>query len=463
MKRENINTVFDLLAVLCSCFSKEEERSCVKKWSLHESEMRSYIAKYSFYIDLVLNMADNEYIFSDSDLSKVNRLLNDIETDHISSSVLFMLTVQIANAIDVYQCWQMKGNIFRMEPLNSNYEECGISIYPHTDPKWDVSKSERNRQNTFNSMFKRYFIIRKSDESPFKMTMHYWSESNLLQETDFGWKMKIALSPVMDSVMLSSQEIAGEHGVVINGIENVEVVENRVLRIFEKVFLEGYNLIVFPEMLGTEGIIEKIIWKMRQHPEIATLVLLPTICREKMNSLNVLGPGGVKILCWNKSAEFVLIDENNIKKREILAQNNEIHVLLTEELGNIVFPICADFLEPEQYNLLRDVARADTIICPSFSPGVNAFKSTLIKGLASKILSIWINCCAAKQFSVCQDKFSNTLGMIQLPDASVDKNIITELQRKCKGICADTLCYFSVTLEYRNNRFYCEWKHCIAA
>lgn len=159
----------------------------------------------------------------------------------------------------------------------------------------------------------------------------------------------------------------------------------------------------------------------------------------------------------DKGTPFILIDSDGERKKEQLEYTNKIHVLITRELGNMVFPICAELLDPVYYPLVTNAARADTILCPSFSPGIGAFSNTLVKGLASKMLSIWANTCSAQSVSA-NKRISDVLGSIQSPDASISAPLL-ELKRECKGQCSGGGCYFEVDIVYENREFYIESRH----
>lgn len=196
------------------------------------------------------------------------------------------------------------------------------------------------------------------------------------------------------------------------------------------------------------------------HPEYCTFVLLPTYCANGHNTLVVLGPGGVELLHQNKGTAFVLRENDSPPKKEYLEYSNRINVLITQELGNIVFPICAELLEPIRYNKLVDAAHADTILCPSFSPGYNAFASTFLKGIAPMLLSLWINTCSAKSVS-CNGKIPSTLGIVQLP-VSNPQEAFHEFNQPCNGHCSDSVCYLDISIYYQDDKFYIsgKWAKC---
>lgn len=466
----NINgTVFDLLAILCSCLSREEERECaIAFWTANEDGLRDIIEKYSKVMKIVIDSAEEEYIFNDADVAYLNGVLKSIEENITEmKKEIYWLIIQIENGLDKYNSWQNHNPIYQLEPLNHNVEECGIAIYPRISPRWDVSKSERNRVRALNAKFIHYFMIRTIEARPFQIVMHYWNDEGLLKVSDKGWKLQVALSPVMDYAELNTvpDETEERRAVRVEGLKNEGVVTERVLKIFDNMFSDKYGFIVFPEALGTKEIAVQIKKKMRGHPEYHSFVLLPTICENGSNALIVLGPGGVEVLRHEKAAPFILIGEEDVEQIESLDYKKEIHLLMTKELGLVAFVICAELLDPVFYHILTNVAMVDTIICPSFSPGINAFKNTMLKGIAPRIMQIYINTCSAKAVSR-SGQVSDELVLVQVPNIERNKENdipVMYVKRECGGDCKEATCYFDIAIIYQDKQFTIESMHCVCA
>lgn len=304
-----------------------------------------------------------------------------------------------------------------------------------------------------NAAFTNYMIMRSGDISPFEIIMHYWNDTGLLRKTRDGWELRIALSPVMDDAILESEERELSSGctVQVKGIENEQSVEDRILRIFDALFPKEYGMIVFPEILGSESVLQAIKVRMREYPERCSFVVVPTICHDGRNTLVVLGPGGIECLRQEKTTPAILITEDGKAEREDLVYGNQVHLLITQELGLIAFAICAELLDPDYYRLIVDTALADTIICSSFSPGAAAFRDTMMKGTPAKLLEVYVNSCSAKAVSR-NGEVAEPLGCIHVPNAEREY-CIQDIERECQGICAGELCYFDVLITYIDRKF----------
>lgn len=452
-------TVFDVFAYLCSMFTKEEERYYAIQWTTaDEKHVGRVIHTYRNFLAIILNASANEYRLDDTDISYLNGELEKMERQGKKEDI-FRLIIEMEKRMDMYSDWQNRGAIYDLEPLNGNVGETGIAIYPRIRPLWNTDKSERNRERRFNASFTNYMMVRKEDVLPFEIAMHYWNDRGILHSIEEGWSLRVALAPVMDDAELKAEErdLAVGYTVGVEGLMNEEKVTERVLRVFDQMFLEEYGIIVFPEALGTEEALAGIKSKMREHPEVCTFVIAPTICADGANVLVVLGPGGVECLRHKKTSPAILITGDGRAEREDLLFDRQVHLLITQELGLVAFPICAELLDPDFYRLIVNAVLVDTIICASFSLGVSAFHDTLLKGTAARLLQLYINTCSAKAVSR-NGQIALPLGFVQIP-CSDEKFQIRPMDWECMGECPRGICYFDVTIIYKDQKFYVESIH----
>jgi predicted amidohydrolase len=455
------STAFDLLAILCSLLTKEEERRYAIAWAAADEEhIRDAINKNENFLAVILKASANEYRFTSGEIKYLNGELRNIKKECVKNKEeIYRLAVEVEKRLNMYSAWQNRGVIYRMDPLNINVDKTGIAIYPHIKPRWDTKKSERNRERRFNASFTNYMMIRREDISPFDIAVHYWNDDGLLQKTEKGWKLRVAMSPVMDSAMLKTEEKETASGctVRVTGLQNDQEVIERELQIFDEIFLKEYGIIIFPEILGTETVLNEIKSRMREYPERCCFVVTPTICRDGKNTLVVLGPGGIECLQQEKTTPAILVTKDGREEREDLSYEKQVHVLVTHELGLVAFAICAELLDPDFYHLIVDTLQADTIICPSFSPGIVAFHDTLLKGAAAKILQLYINTCSAKEVSK-KGAVAEPLGFVQVP-YSDRKYHLWDIKRECQGRCSDKICYFDILITYQDKKFYVTATH----
>lgn len=459
MKLKELDTAFDVLAVLCAMITKENERRYALKWSnASQREVKRLIARYKKFIAIILNSSTKEYKLNIDEIEYINDVIEALEsTDILGRDEVYHLAIEVENKLGPYSEWQCSGAAYRINPLNKNVEETGIAVYPYFSPQWNTDKSERTRSFKLNTKFQNYMIVRAGDQLPFAVIMHYWNDQGILRKTNEGWSLKIAVAPVTDSVELKLRNVDSVYGkgILVEGIANESEVEEKALKIYDAAVKQNCGLIMFPEVIGTQQIIDSIKSRMRMCPEVCAFTILPTFCSDGHNVLVVLGPGGIEITRQEKTTPFFLRSSDGEFLREELQYTNEMHVLITKELGNVAFPICAEFLEPEYYPILSNVAHVDTVFCPSFSPGIGAFEKTMLKGLSDMKLSVWVNTCSAKTVSA-NGRIPESVAMVQLPDAKADGSALYKLERPCHGENCSEACYFVINIEYRDSKFYVE-------
>lgn len=456
-------TVYDFLAVLCAHMDKEKERQCaIRRTGMEESHFKKMIEKYEPILKMVLNSVANEYKFNSSELVHINELLQNLSKE--ADDDIFHLTVAVEQVIPAYTGWLEETVFHPILPMNHNWKETGIEIYPRTIPKWKLDKSERNRRRVLNSYLTNYIVVRRDDIFPFQLDVTYWNDEGLLKKTEAGWEFSVALSPAMNYAELATknEETQKGHTIAVQGLKNEDAVTKRILEIFDQLFPQQYSMIVFTEGLGTEKLVDVIKERMRIYPNYCTIVVLPTICKDNINRLIVLGPGGVTCLQHDKAVPFILSGKDGIERREQLLYDNHIPVLITRELGMVAFPICAEFIDPDYYQTMVEDVMINTIVCPSFSPGVQAFKETMEKGRALKLLQLYINTCSAKVVSRKKQDVPEPLGMVQLP-YSDQCTPLCELGRICNNECSKTMCYFDIRISYKDQMFYLVKAHCLCA
>lgn len=104
-------TVFDLLALLCSMLTKEDERKHSIEWVVAgEEHIRDFINKYKNILAVILNASANEYRFTDDQTAYLNNVLIQMEKECKSSTEdIYRLAIEVEKRIDMYSKWQNQG------------------------------------------------------------------------------------------------------------------------------------------------------------------------------------------------------------------------------------------------------------------------------------------------------------------------------------------------------------------
>lgn len=143
-------TVYDFLAELCARIDKDKERKCaIRRTGMDQQHFKKMIEKYDPFLKMVLNSIANEYKFNSNELVRIEELLQRLGKD--ADDEIFHLAVAIEQAIPAYTGWLDETVFHSVLPMNKNWKETGIEIYPRTVPLWKLDKSERNRRRILNS------------------------------------------------------------------------------------------------------------------------------------------------------------------------------------------------------------------------------------------------------------------------------------------------------------------------
>src|SRR5699024_6760356 len=134
-------------------------------------------------------------------------------------------------------------------------------------------------------------------------------------------KLRIAVSPLSADVKLNTEFNEDEDGIKtfrINGLENIENIEERMELVLKKAQEEGQDMILFPEILGTREIVDAIIRKM-QRAEIfelekknPMLIFMPSIWEDRYNEcIVVTGQGEIKCSQRKRNGFLYPSDDTN--------------------------------------------------------------------------------------------------------------------------------------------------------
>lgn len=357
--------------------------------------------------------------------------------------------------------WQQ---VVEIPPLNSNYRQLGIKLYPIVYPFWSVKKSAFFRIESSMSFLQNYFILTRETEqcAPVSIRCFYMTNQMFLDEIQSHRQLSIALSPLSNAAHMC----AGTPGAAASQLlqtpsqldeKNVANVEARVMRTFCHALDSHCHIIAFPEAVGDRSIVSRMQQEMRKRPTYPALVLPPTFYEAGRNKAILLGPSGQIIHEQDKIVPFSC-PSGGKNLQEVLVSGEHLNFLLIEGLGGVVTPICRDFLELPMMNLIYGSLPVHTILVPSFTPGKSAFEAAAARGRSTCSMSIWLNTCAAQDAGWFDHTYDfETVAFIEPPYNQFSGNHI-ECLRSCKGSCSDNLCYFNILLDGNTRKITCTHK-----
>ncbi len=346
-----------------------------------------------------------------------------------------------------------------MDALNANREETQISVLKKVKCKWAHREYGRRIKGIMDNF---YYIDHM--EMDHMNVRHYILDPGLLF-FDRKSELKLAISPVTqkETVEFSNPyERPNEKTGAMQKLFRVESVidENWIQeQIIENICIAGKNgadILVFPEMLGTQNMLLEVRKRLRQNEtaDIPGLIVFPSIWEKTENDMAnankscLLLNGDEVLFEQHKRCDYkydtpegpVYEDINRDRKK-----NNVVHMLHVEGLGRICIIICYDYLDTYNRELIMKNL-CPTLVCnPSFSTGSFNFEILGESYFKQGCNWIWCNTCSAANLTEKEKNFE-IIGMI------------TTLSKDCDQLRADS---FKQIFEGKTKCQKSECKNCI--
>lgn len=303
------------------------------------------------------------------------------------------------NKVDYYDYdyYDDENDVF--EPLNSEFLD-KVLVFPRMfrTTKWTHSNDDLSE--TINKVLNYVFIVFVSDLGEYKLINHY------VKLEYCPGKFIVVGSPVCNNTNLVVHDVINDDNVKkmkfkISYDDESKFID-KVAEIISKADKMKASLVAFPELISNYELNNAIIEKIK-NIDFSSLkfIALPTYYDEVRykNVGDVYYTEEKRILfSQNKTFPYIKYSKNAGEKdiKEMLCNNNEIHILHIKGVGRIVFPICKDVLV-DKYMAICKATKANLIVTRSFSPGEYNYKYFLriIKGYTSfECCGFWINSCS---------------------------------------------------------------------
>ena len=335
-----------------------------------------------------------------------------------------------------------------IEPLNSEYENQKIKIYPHVRSKLPNTSKQNMMLSNINMFLEKHILLFNEDEEDYKVVFHYlgdFFEGEMIDD-----KLSIAVSPICDYAKF---ECKCKDGVVntikFNGIanENKKDVKDRCVNTLVAAIDSGAHIIVFPELMGMPEL-EDDFRRILENTKSDVLVFLPSYMKEGYNQGVIMyGPGKRDIIIQNKLHSFHYIKEK-VDYMEDIKMGKELHIIMIEGVGSIAEAICVDYLMNDVRNMLCKL-RTDIVINPSLSPGYNYFYEVYSSNGVNNLNSIWINTCSVFKSNLFDSYYnSGEISMLSICNEKSNQNTDKVYKRDEKCECGEKkACFFMYTIK----------------
>lgn len=428
----------------------------------------SFFNKFSYlnFNDDLQNGQLSLNMLNDIFFSKINYIIK--ERNIISCAVLlFYMDKWIYSSYTTFENLEYDAECY--ESLNDNASDTHIAILPKIYCNWDKKKITDEWEQIL-SYF--YFVdYTKLKGMRFK---NYRLDSNVV----FGINsdvLKIAISPLTKekTVNFSVPYTRKNHktGAVQNlfRVENVSNESELEKLIIEDIINAGKaraNILVFPEMLGTENMLNDILTSLRNNSTdtIPPLIVFPSIWKKSGNESDNTNRSCIiydgeevlfeqyKRVCFKYAKEgFDVYEDISLSEKY-----NEIHMLHIDGIGRFCVIICYDYLENQNRSLIMENMYPTLVCSPSFSTGSFDFSILSEKYFNNSCNWIWCNTCSASNETKNKHNF-DIVGIVTTLNKHNDQKRNDSFKQKFDGVgqctrqdCINCLFYADIPLSNYN-------------
>ncbi len=321
-----------------------------------------------------------------------------------------------------YECIPIDQETYTFICLNDNYKECDIFLLPRVVCGWEHENRDAYTSYTIFYYLRNFYYLTQAD------IINYQVE-NILMSKELLWEaverreLRIMVSPVTGEKAVEITEPYTKSGSQFTAVKSIRSeTENRIkekaLNILKQAAAEEADILVFPEMLGTEAIAESIMLELENRETIVdnkfpALTMCPTIWKDHVNYCRVLNDTGEMICEQQKHHGVDLSDHiwNDLKEdlrgasardhyvKEDIRSDQKIYVLHCYGIGRIAVVICKDFIITGYLKIIVEKLRISLVIVPSFTCNDYQFKLIMPKYAELDCNIVWLNTCSARWLS----------------------------------------------------------------
>lgn len=440
--------ISNIIAELCSIIiSTCQDDSLFVKYSCLSDGLKQVMLKdISDNIDLLFEAAPENM----SELLKIRQLENDVLNDRLYSRLEKYISI-LQNRDDRYAMIALlqvldeamgsllleKIRAYQKDDfsvvLNTNREMTGIGLLPRCSCAWERKHRLSHSYNRLDNFLFNFLLMENSILGEL-IDKHFFLPEGLFP--DFSTHRYLMIG----ATALRAERHFIDEGYIEDDIQYFRISYDRekaeednelVWQKLKEAAENNCDIMVFPEMLGNNETIEYISQRLKaltdeQQKKMPSIIILPSVWENKMNTVTVLDRYGNTICrqskqnpfrkesdtvqgCEAGSATVSAFDrtESDVKLRFIekkqggsaqlegIRTNRVVNILHYEGIGRIAVLICKDFLTTSYMEQLMRCFKLTLIIVPSFSTGSYDFCQSFDLCAHDDCNVIWINTCAA--------------------------------------------------------------------
>lgn len=311
-----------------------------------------------------------------------------------------------------------------IDGLNSaeNQRETHILLIPRYYCIWDGHSKEKNHILDMN-IYMEYSYFVEIDEG--KVQHQYTIKNYILDTGVYGvcpddqreLFVTPGLSPVSKNILLDVRKYEEQAGGYNSNYFVVEPlsskyegdIRQRIRKVLRDADRDGVDLLVFPEMLGSENLIRYLSDTLEDEPlRNIKFFVAPSVWKKqgKHNNTNISYVINFEGNLWfgqDKLKPFPMRQQEGTYIEDI-RDCDTIHIIHCYGYGSIAVPICRSQLDEKIKDILIRKLNVKLLLCPSWSTGNYEFETSIMSGAERCCNTVWCNTCSALADKTAEDK-----------------------------------------------------------
>lgn len=187
-------------------------------------------------------------------------------------------------------------------------------------------------------------------------------------------------------------------------MEQQEMLYDSIWNAVLKADAHNDKIVVFPEMLGTDSMKERLKQDLSLQPLNNTFFLVfPSVWKKNGPGLNnntayIIDGYGIEWFGQGKLRQFPWKRKDALKDEyfiEDIIEADSIHIIHCDGIGSAAVAICRSELDTDIKNILINELNISLILCPSWATGHYEFENSILCGAEAQCNTVWCNCCSA--------------------------------------------------------------------
>ncbi len=299
--------------------------------------------------------------------------------------------------------------------LNSNVEECSVQLLPRCSCQWMHNSRDDVASVSLNNFLNSCYYVCMEFLNGYKINHLYFY--NKFVEVAEEKCLKVGITPLFNGAEINVvyPEVNGVNRFEITEVMNTDDLAACALKQLELAREEGVDILCYPEMLGTEKVMDALQGKLKEFPDgkglYPSLIVCPSIWKENKNICHVLDRNGNLAASQEKQYPFPYV-HRGIEYLENIKPDKTVNILHCNGPGRIAVLICKDALQRKHLYMLLEHLKVTLILIPSFSTGNYDFGEIIQMCRAYDCCAVWINTCSAQHLEEATQEKLERIGLV---------------------------------------------------